>query len=144
MTDTAQTLPPPPDAVVQVLAALPVAQAARLRELRTLILRTAAETEGVGPLTETLKWGEPAYLTEASRSGSTLRIGPVRGRTDQVALFVNCRTTLADTFRARFGPSLRIEGDRALPLDVTGPLDEDVLRECIALTLTYHRWRNGG
>ena len=34
--------------------------------LRRIILDTAAATEGVGELEETLKWGEPAYLTAVS------------------------------------------------------------------------------
>ena len=38
----------------------------------------ALETEA-GPLTETLKWGEPAYLTEATGSGSTGRSPPTTG-----------------------------------------------------------------
>jgi len=138
-----QLTAPPPD-VARVFDALPPAQATRLRALRTLILDTAAGTDGVGPLTETLKWGEPAYLTERTRSGSTLRIGPVKGRSDRVALFVNCRTALADTFRERFGPALQIDGDRAVLVDVDIPPDEEVLRACIALTLTYHRWRKAG
>ncbi|MGI9414318.1 MAG: hypothetical protein ACR2PM_11650 [Hyphomicrobiales bacterium] len=37
----------------------------RLLALRGLILDTAARTEGVGALEETLKWGQPSYLTSA-------------------------------------------------------------------------------
>lgn len=40
--------------------------------LRDLIYEVARATEGVGDLTETLKWGEPAYLTEKSKSGTTI------------------------------------------------------------------------
>lgn len=43
----------------------------KLMQLRKLILETASETEGVNKLEETLKWGEPSYLT---KSGSTIRI----------------------------------------------------------------------
>jgi hypothetical protein len=32
-------------------------------------------TPGVGALHETLKWGQPAYLTPETRSGTTLRLG---------------------------------------------------------------------
>ena len=35
----------------------------KLMFLRELIFDTAAATEGVGKLEETLKWGEPSYLT---------------------------------------------------------------------------------
>ena len=47
---------------------------ARLMTLRALIFDVAAKTDGVGALDETLKWGEPAYLTR-SKSGSTIRLG---------------------------------------------------------------------
>ena len=65
-------------------------------------LETAADIEGVGPLTETLKWGEPAYLTEATRSGSTVRLGWFRSSERECAVLFNCRTTLVDDFRERF------------------------------------------
>ncbi|WP_407496137.1 DUF1801 domain-containing protein [Pseudooceanicola sp. MF1-13] len=132
--------PCPPD-VARAIDACPPKQSARLSEVRALILETAAKTDGVGPLTETLKWGEPAYLTERSKSGSTLRIGPVKGRRDRVALFVNCQTRLADRFRDQFGDRLHIEGDRAVLVEVNGPVDHALLAECIALTLTYRLWR---
>jgi len=51
----------------------------QLLELRSIVLDTAATTDGVGALEEALRWGEPAYLTTQSGSGSTVRIGPVRG-----------------------------------------------------------------
>lgn len=62
-------------AVAAVLAAYPAPLRERLMELRALIEETAAETDGVGPLEETLKWGEVSYLTSASGSGTTVRIG---------------------------------------------------------------------
>ena len=66
--------PPAPANVQAVLDALPAAPRAYLGKLRALILATAAKTPGVGPLTETLKWGEPAYLTNATKSGTTIRL----------------------------------------------------------------------
>ncbi len=47
----------------------------QLLALRELIFRTAALIEGVGEIEESLKWGEPAYLTAKSKIGSTIRIG---------------------------------------------------------------------
>jgi len=53
----------------------------RLLEVRSLIFATAARSNEVGPLTETLKWGEPAYLTEATEIGSNpARMGQVLGK----------------------------------------------------------------
>lgn len=40
--------------------------------LRQLALDTAAELAEVGDVEETLKWGEPSYV---SRTGSTIRLG---------------------------------------------------------------------
>ena len=49
--------------VAEVFASYPKAIRSRLMILRELIFYTAGTTEGVGELQETLKWGEPAYLT---------------------------------------------------------------------------------
>ena len=46
----------------------------KLMFLRQLIFDTASTIERVGELEETLKWGEPSYLTSKSKSGSTIRI----------------------------------------------------------------------
>jgi hypothetical protein len=69
---------------------------ARLLQVRDHIFETAADIEGVGPLTETLKWGEPAYLTEATGSGSTIRLGWFRSSERECAVLFNCRTTLVE------------------------------------------------
>lgn len=66
-------------AVAAAFASYPEPIRARLLALRRLIFATAAATQGVGPLEETLKWGQPAYLTPATRAGSTIRIDRVRG-----------------------------------------------------------------
>lgn len=109
----------------------------RLRIVRKLIFATAAEIEVVGELTETLKWGEPAYLTERSKSGSTIRMGWKKSVPTQYAMYFNCQTTLVDTFRTLF-PELRFEGSRALVFEATEELPEESLTQCIALALTYH------
>ena len=66
-----------PADVAAAFSAFPERIRARLLEARDLIFEIAAGIEGVGPLTETLKWGEPAYLTEATGSGSTHSTGLV-------------------------------------------------------------------
>ncbi len=66
---------PMPADVAAVFAGFPERVRRRLLEVRDLIFETAADIEGVGPLTETLKWGEPAYLTGATGSGTTIRLG---------------------------------------------------------------------
>ena len=102
----------------------------------------AAETEGVGPLTEMLKWGEPAYLTEASRSGTTIRLGVSKSAPDQCAVFVNCQTTLIDSFRAHFADGFAFEGQRALLLPATGDFRREPLALCLRTAMTYHRQKS--
>ena len=127
-------------AVAQTFAAYPPDLRRRLMLLRGLILDTAAATPGVGEIEETLKWGEPAYLTSASKSGSTLRLGPVKSSPTQYALYFNCKTTLVDTFRTLFPQELRYDGNRAIVLDAGDALPRDALAFCIQAALTYH-WR---
>lgn len=49
----------------------PESVANQLINLRKLILSTALEIDGLDKLEETLKWGEPSYLT---KHGSTVRM----------------------------------------------------------------------
>lgn len=109
----------------------------QLLALRKLILDTARKTEGVGPLEETLKWGQVSFLTSASRSGSTIRIDRVKSKGDQVAVYFHCQTNLVETFRERY-PELTYSGTRAILLDAKRELPEAKLRHCVALALTYH------
>ena len=83
-----------PDDVQAVFDSYPADIRKCLMELRNLLLETAADTEGVGPLEETLKWGEPSYLTSRSRSGSTIRMAWKAKTPDEYALYFNCQTSL--------------------------------------------------
>jgi hypothetical protein len=115
----------------------------KLYMLRRLILQTAASIDSVGPISETLKWGEPAYLTQQSKSGSTIRIGWKKSALQQYAMYLNCRTSLVDTYRTLF-PELAFEGNRALVFDVGDELPVDSVVKCIELALTYHIAKNAG
>ena len=133
--------PPVPVAIAEVFARYPVAVRQRLLQVRALIYDIAAETEGVGRLTETLKWGEPAYLTEASKSGTTIRLGVVKSAPGQGAMYFNCKTTLVEAFRPQFGGRFSFEGNRALLIPATGDLPREPLAFCVQAALTYHRCR---
>ncbi|MDQ0466557.1 hypothetical protein QO010_004352 [Caulobacter ginsengisoli] len=127
----------PPPAVAAVFAAYPPAVRETLERVRALILQTAAATPGVGPLEETLKWGEPAYLTPVSRSGSTIRLGWRDGAPARCVLYFNCKTDLLDRFRTLLTGELEFEGDRAVLFPV-GPPPSDALAACVAMALRYH------
>jgi hypothetical protein len=125
--------------VERVFAGYPPAIRKRMLSLRALIFETAAQIEGVGEIEETLKWGEPAYLTSISGSGSTIRIDWKKKRPAQYAMYFNCQTTLIETFRTLFPNDFRFESNRALIFDDTKVLPKDTVAFCIAAALTYHR-----
>jgi hypothetical protein len=128
-----------PPAVAAVFAGFPAPVRRRLLAVRQLIFEVARTTEGVGVLTETLKWGEPAYLTAATGSGSTIRLGWPKGSGAQCAVYFNCRTTLVGSFRAHFPDALDYQGSRAILLDSSGRLPKSALGICLAMALRYHR-----
>lgn len=134
------SVPPKLDAsVAQVLASYPQSIREKVLVLRSLIFKTAATTEGVGELTETLKWGEPAYLTTASKSGTTIRLGWKRPHPSRYAMYVHCQTNLVETFRTLAPDGVQFEGNRAIVFEETDTVPTDFLTACIAAALTYHR-----
>jgi hypothetical protein len=130
-----------PADVAAAFAAFPAGVRARLLEVRSLVFETAAAIKGVGPLTETLKWGEPAYLTEATGSGSTIRLARFRSEERECAVLFNCRTRLVDDFRSLFPDVFTYEKNRAILLDARKPLPEVPLSACLGMALTYQRRR---
>jgi hypothetical protein len=108
----------------------------KLMVLRQLILDTASETEGVSTLEETLKWGEPSYLT---KSGSTIRMDWKKSKPDQYAMYFHCKTKLVDTFKELYIDKFRFEGNRAIVFNEEDEIATNELKHCISLSLTYHR-----
>ena len=123
-------------AVARVFDGYPAPIRRKLLRLRQLVLDTAAETEGVNTLEETLKWGEPSYLT---KGGSTLRIDWKSPAPEQYAMYFNCNTSLVDTFKAIYGDVFTFAGNRAIVFGETDELPIEELKHCISLALTYHR-----
>ncbi len=103
-----------------------------------MIYATAAATEGVGPLEETLKWGQPSYLTAETGSGSTIRIDQVKNEPGRYAVYFHCQTNLVAMFRDIYPKEFHYGGNRCILLDVTQKIDENALGHCISLALTYH------
>jgi hypothetical protein len=130
--------PAMPADVAAAFDAFPAPARNRLLEVRGHIFRVASALNGVGPLTEGLRWGQPAYLTAASGSGSTIRLGLSGGPEPGAAVFFNCRTELIETFRERFPGVFRYEKTRAILLDTSEPLPDAPLSHCLGLALTYH------
>lgn len=135
-------VPAPPPEVAAVFEAVPPAPRKMLKALRKLIYATAARTPDAGALKETLKWGEPAYLTAETGSGTTIRLGWKPAFPERVGLYVHCQTNLVDRYRSRFADQLTFDGDRGILFDVGTPLPEDEAAACIAEALTYHSAKN--
>lgn len=116
----------------------------KLLALRRLIFATARATKGVGALQETLKWGQPSYLTSESRSGSTIRIDRVKSTANQYAVYFHCQTDLVQTFRQMYPTELSYGGNRSILLNAEDEIPEPALRHCVALALTYHLRKRKG
>src|ERR1700732_485179 len=125
-------------AVDAVFRAYPAPIRARLLALRRLIFDTAKTTKGVGRLEETLKWGQPSYLTAETKSGSTIRIDRVKSGAKRYAVYFHCQTDLVETFRELYPTELSFGGNRSMLLEAGDELPHAALRHCIALALTYH------
>lgn len=110
----------------------------KLEFLRELILDVASNTEGVGRIEETLKWGEPSFLTSESGSGTTIRIDWKPRSPDQYAMYFNCKTTLIDSYRSLFPLELTYDGNRAIVFGVNEKIPENELRLCVGMALRYH------
>lgn len=120
--------------VAQTFAAYPDRQRPRMLLLRAQIFDVADATAGVGVLEERLRWGQPSYLTTASRSGSIVRVGVTQ---DACVVYFHCQTTLVATFRALYPDAFTYQGNRALVVAPRAPIPLQPLRHCIALALSY-------
>ncbi len=108
----------------------------KMQRLRELVLKTARETDEVTALEETLKWGEPAFITKI---GSTLRMDWKEKAPDQYAMYFQCSSRLVETFRSIFGNTFQFEGNRAIVFQMEQPIPEPELTQCIRAALTYHK-----
>ena len=111
----------------------------KLLFLRQLIFDTAQLTEGVGEIEETLKWGEPSYLTAKTKTGSTIRINWKESLGDRYAIYFKCTSLLVPTFKKKFPTEFTYEGNRAIFFNFDDNIPVEQLKECIKLALTYHR-----
>ena len=124
--------------VAAVFKAYPPAVRSDLMKLREMMFEVAAATPGVGKLTETLKWGQPSYLTEETGSGSTVRIDRAKGREGGYAVYFHCQSGLVGQFRDLYPGKFEIEGERALHFDAGRRLPLRELRHCVGLAFTHH------
>lgn len=131
-----QTHPFSDPAVAAAFDAFPDEARPGLLAMRDLIFEVAAETDGVGALEETLKWGQPAYLTPETKSGSTIRLGAPKD--GGAAFYAHCQTTIISDFRGLFPDEFSYEGNRAVRFAEGDDLKPEALSLLIKSALTYH------
>ena len=122
--------------VKSIFAKYPTTVRPLMLHLRYLVFRTAAALEDPVQLEETLRWGEPSYLT---KYGSTLRMDWKEKTPDQYAMYFKCTSRLVPTFKKLYGDLFTYEGDRAIVFNLDEKIPEAELKRCIAMALTYHK-----
>ena len=125
-------------AVAAVFENIPSKTREKLLSIRTLIFDTAAHTEGVGELDECLKWGEPSYLTNKTKSGSTIRIAAGKSQNGGFGIYFNCNTSLVEDFRNYYSDILKFSNNRAILFDADDDIPIQQVSHCISMALTYH------
>ena len=122
--------------VAKVFSLFPESAQEKLFEVRALIFEIGLELPQVGCVRETLRWGQPAYLTTKPRTGTTLRLGiPEPG---WVGVYVHCQTTVIRDFEQRCPDVFRIEGNRGAHFPADIPVPEAALAHLIRSALLYH------
>jgi hypothetical protein len=107
----------------------------KMLELRNLVLHTAKSINNIEEIEETLKWGEPSYLT---KKGSTLRMDWKAKNPDQYAMYFKCTSKLVETFKVVYGDTFNYEGNRAIVFNLKDEIPEKELKQCIKAALMYH------
>ena len=125
--------------VASKFEAYPEAVKGKMTNLRNLILETATENDTIKEIEETLKWGEPSYLT---KKGSTIRIDWKTKTPDQYAIYFKCTSKLVPTFKEVYGDKFKYEKNRAILFDLDDEIPQKELKKCIAAALKYHTVKN--
>ena len=119
-----------------VFAGYPANVSKQMKQLRQLVLEATDEIEGLQNVEETLKWGEPSYLT---KYGSTVRMNWKQKTPDQYAIYFKCTSKLVPTFREIYPTEFNYEGNRALIFSLEEEPPKEALKHCIKVALTYYK-----
>lgn len=109
----------------------------KLMYLRELIINVSMQNKSIGKLEETLKWGEPSYLTTITKSGTTIRIDWKAKNPNEYSMYFNCKTKLIPMFKELYGNLFKFSGNRAIVFGVEEIIPEKETMHCIELALTY-------
>lgn len=116
----------------------PEAARSQLLAIRTAIFEVAAE-ESLGEIVESLKWGEPSYL---SKAGSAVRMDWKAKSPATVSIYFNCQSLLIETFKEIYGDTFEFVGKREIVFQLSRleahglPIAE--LKACLSMAMRYH------
>ncbi len=110
-----------------------------LLKLREIIIDAAQNMENIDSIEETLKWGEPSYIT---KKGSTVRINWNPKTPDQYSLYFICNTCLVETFKIVYGDVFSYEKNRAIHFSMNEDIPIEPTKACIRMALSYHTIKN--
>ncbi|WP_289031520.1 DUF1801 domain-containing protein [uncultured Paraglaciecola sp.] len=107
-----------------------------LLTIRQWVFDIANTSENIGEINECLKWGEPSYLTHTPKSGTTVRLAPLKANPQRYGLFVHCQTRLIEEFRLVY-PDLDYDKNRGILFDSRDSIQEEPIKQFIFAALTY-------
>lgn len=116
--------------------AYPECVKSHMLELRKLVIEAAEEMPEINQLEETLKWGEPSFLT---KHGSTVRMDWKSKAPHQYAIYFKCTSRLVETFKVVFKETFKYEGTRAIVFQMEDVVPKNELKKCIKAALYYHK-----
>ena len=104
-----------------------------LLTLRSLIYANAADLN-VGPVEESLKWGQPSYVPAAPKTGTPIRLGC--SKSGDIAVFVHCQSSVLKDLAPVLPAGVTLDGTRGVLF--TDGIDTSVATTVIRAALTYH------
>jgi len=123
------------NAVKDKFDSYPESARSQLLTIRAVLFGLIGE-ECVDDIIETLKWGEPSYV---SQYGSTVRLGWSPKFPDHISVFFNCNTVLIETFREIYKDTFQFVGKREIRLLLTDEVPMAALQSCLLMSLRYHK-----
>lgn len=103
--------------------------------LREMIFDIAKARPETGQIEETLRWGQPAYLTPQTKSGTTIRLGVHKSA--RFALFVHCQSRVIPAYLEAYPMWDRVDGTRAVLFDHATEIEPRRHSWLVEQALTY-------
>ncbi len=106
--------------------------------LRQLIFDVASQDSRIGPIDETLRWGEPTYIPSKTKSGAMVRLHHYASKPFDFALYFLCQTDLVHRFREMYPNTFRFSGNRSLQFMFEDELPVHDIKECVRMSFLYY------